>query len=143
MPRALSALAAAALALSACASQEDIWQVVAIYTDPAVPGDLPPDAHGTANFSITDGTVRGFTPCARVTAQVNQHDEQLTITSIEMQPRTDTDCTGGKRRTHEQLSALLAPGSLFHVNVYPANAVSLVKADTDEVDAPIITLRKF
>ena len=143
MSRALYAFAAAALTLTACAAQDDIWQVVAIYTDPAVPGDLPPDAHGTANFTVSGSKVRGTTPCARVAAEVNQQDEQLTIESIEMHPRTDVDCVGGKLRTHEQLSALLTPGSLFNVNVYPANAISLVKADSGAVDAPIITLRKF
>ena len=144
MARALYALAAAAaLTLSACGAKEDIWQVTAVYTDPSVPGDLPADAHGSANFSLSGSTVHGTTPCALVTAQVTLEDEQVSIDSVDMRPRGGVDCTGGRLHTHEQLASLLEPGLLFDVNVHPNSRLSLVKVDPDVVDTPIITLRKL
>ena len=60
MRRAL-ALAFPLLLVACGAPAGDTWQVVAVYTDPSLPGDLPPDAAGRAAVTVTGDAFEGFT----------------------------------------------------------------------------------
>lgn len=64
----LAVIAALSCGLSGCGGffGPGTWQVVGVYTDASLPGELPADAAGKANFQIRGNTIRGTTPCAAV-----------------------------------------------------------------------------
>ncbi|GAA1167000.1 hypothetical protein CGLAUT_10420 [Corynebacterium glaucum] len=149
-----SALLAAALcfpaAVTACSSaQQETWQVVAIYAEPDLPGNLPADAAGTVNVRLTDTkdtpTFAGTTPCAEVTGTLSQNDdEQVTaIDTVEFGAITNDDsCIGGARHTHNQLAELLKPGTAIAM-AKPSEEELRVVLSPDAVNPPSIWLRRL
>ncbi|MCP1388438.1 hypothetical protein M5J20_09630 [Corynebacterium sp. TA-R-1] len=116
--------------LASCGAEPPTWQVVAVYTDPALPGDLPLDAAGKANVQVKQRgdtlDFTGTTPCATLTGQATvggatgpaadapDAATSLALTSITFDAPGDT-CVGGARHTHDQLTELLQPGATFEV----------------------------
>lgn len=131
--------------LASCGAEPPTWQVVAVYTDPALPGDLPLDAAGKANVQVKQRgdtlDFTGTTPCSSLTGQATvggaagpaaagpdaagpvaagpDADAPDAATSLALTSITfdapDDTCVGGARHTHEQLTELLQPGATFEV----------------------------
>lgn len=134
----LAAVLTTALALASCAAPTPTWQVMAIYTDPALPGALPRDAAGKANVAVRGDTLRGTTPCAQVEGTIARDDATVTLTTITIgEPE---QCAGGSRHTHDQLVDLLSEGAVFSVRELSDTERLLTLAGTDAFDPPSIRL---
>lgn len=108
------AVAAALLpfTLAGCASGQT-WQVVGLYTDPALPGDLPADVAGAVNFDVRDSRFAGETGCAAISGEFTDVEGGIEFTNVEV--AGPGDCSGGARHTHEQLAGLMVDGAAFDV----------------------------
>lgn len=141
---ALGALAA----LSGCSLQAPTWQVVGVYTDPSLPGALPADAAGAANFRVHSGEFRGSTPCASVRGELTIDGDTLTLDFVELDD--PGDCSGGARHTHDQLAGLLTPGASFHIvetapteRLLVENVENVEDTDAGSIDRPSVRLVKL
>lgn len=123
------------------------WQVVAIYTDPEVPGELPAAAAGTAHLAFGGASITGTTGCAALQGSVEFSDEgesvsadrasQVRITGISYDKQGD--CTGELLYTHEQLQAILSPGATLDIqHVGPREVVLTLEGDA--VNPPAIRM---
>lgn len=107
-------LAAAAmifpLALAGCAGGQT-WQVVGVYTDPELPGDLPADAAGAVNFGVRGSHFKGSTGCADVSGTYTEADGRVELSDVKV--ADPGACGGGARHTHDQLAGLLVDGASY------------------------------
>lgn len=124
-----------ALALVGCASTQT-WQVVAVYTAPDLPGDVPADAAGRVNFAVDGTTFTGSTGCADVAGEFAQDGDTVTLETITV--GDVGECTGGTRHIHEQLVPLLTQGATFTRRDLSEYEVMLTGDNT--VDPPSIRL---
>lgn len=148
----VAALVACTCGLGACGGLvgSGTWQVVGVYTDAFLPGELPADAAGKANFQTRGKTVRGTTPCAAVEGTIEKDpekdpekssdDDRVTLTAITIEELQDPGaCVGGSRHVHDQLTQLLTPGAQFRV-LRPSDGERLLVSTADEqrADPPSI-----
>lgn len=144
----VAALVACACGLGGCGglAGSGTWQVVGVYTDAFLPGELPADAAGKANFQIRGKTVRGTTPCVAVEGTIEKgsendpDDDRVTLTAITIEePQDPGACVGGSRHVHDQLTQLLTPGAQFRV-LRPSDGERLLVSTADEqrADPPSI-----
>lgn len=89
------------------------WQIVALHTDPAAPGALPPDAAGKATLEFGAASMRGLTGCAPLRATTTAEGALLRLDEVEV--ADPGDCIGGSRYVHDQLVGLFAAGTTFQV----------------------------
>ena len=127
---------ALALPLAACGG-DPTWQVVAVHTDPAVPGALLADAAGLANFHISERKLDGSTACADLQASIRTEDDTFTIDEVEVGEAGD--CEGGARHVHEQLTSILVPGAQFRTEQLTDTEL-LWTSTEDTVEPPSVRL---
>lgn len=142
----LAVIVALSCGLSGCGGffSPGTWQVVGVYTDASLPGELPADAAGKANFQIRGNTIRGTTPCAAVEGTLEkdtQNDaDQVTLHTVTLEPPQEPGaCAGGSRHVHDQLTQLLTPGAQFRI-IRPSETERLLISAADEprADPPSI-----
>jgi len=127
------------LLLVACgAPAGDTWQVVAVYTDPSLPGDLPPDAAGRAAVTVTGDAFEGFTGCALVSGSFSRGPEELSLIDVSVSPAPDT-CTPGARHVHDQITGLLSEGAVFNLRRLSEYEV-LLTLRSDAFDPPSVRM---
>lgn len=127
------------LALAACgAPSGDTWQVVAVYTDPSLPGDLPPEAAGRAAVTVSGDEFEGFTGCAPFSGSLSRGPEELSLIDVSVSPAPDT-CTPGARHVHDQLAGLLGEGAVFGLRRLSEYEV-LLTLRVDQLDAPSVRM---
>lgn len=132
----LAPVLAAALALAGCATGQT-WQVVGVYTDPSLPGALTPDAAGRANVTVRGDTFEGTTGCAEVEGSFEETEEQVAMREVAVGQLGA--CTGGVRRTHDQLAGLFVEGAEFSVRRLSEYEV-LLTSTADALDPPSVRL---
>lgn len=142
----LAVIIALSCGLSGCGGffGTSTWQIVGVYTDASLPGELPADAAGKANFQIRGNTIRGTTPCAAVEGSLDTNtkndSDQVTLhtVTVEQPPEPDA-CVGGSRHVHDQLTQLLTPGAQFRI-IRPSETERLLVSMADEprADPPSI-----
>ncbi|WP_245945737.1 hypothetical protein [Corynebacterium senegalense] len=111
------------------------WQIVALYTDPATPGELPADAAGKASLAFGDRSMTGQTGCAAVKATTTTEGEVLRLADVEISDIGE--CDGGSRYVHDRLVGLLTPGAGFEVRRLGEGEAVLTKTDAG-VEPPSI-----
>lgn len=136
MKRFAVVLLAAAAALGGCA-REETWQVVAVYTDPDTPGALPADAAGAVNVAVDGASFSGSTGCGEMRGNYTLDEGELTVTDVDVPGAGG--CSGGARRTHDQLAGILHDGARFTVRELSDYEVVLT-ADVDSVEPPAVRL---
>lgn len=111
------------------------WQIVGVYTDPNLPGDLPGDAAGTASLTFGARSMKGQTSCAPLRATITAEGTHLRLDEVEIDDAGN--CTGGARHTHDQLAGILTPGASFEVRRY-GDAEALLTSNRGELNSPSI-----
>lgn len=124
-------VAGAALGLAACSPAPPVWQVVAVYTAPDTPGDVP----DRANVSIDGSKLTGSTGCDKVEGDVTVTEDTLTVNEISF---ADTaGCEGAARYTHDQLASLVVPEATFRINNV-SDTEKVLTLEGDDVNEPSI-----
>ncbi|OIR45852.1 hypothetical protein [Corynebacterium sp. NML130628] len=124
-------VAGAALGLAACAPAPPVWQVVAVYTSPDTPGDLP----DRANVSIDGSKLTGSTGCGKVEGEVTVTEDTLAIHEISFPD--PAGCEGAARYTHDQLASVVVPEATFHINNV-SDTEKVLTLDGEDVNEPSV-----
>lgn len=124
-------VAGAALGLVACAPAPPVWQVVAVYTSPDTPGDLP----DRANVSIDGSKLTGSSGCGKVEGEVTVTEDTLTIHEISFPD--PAGCEGAARYTHDQLASLVVPEATFRINNV-SDTEKVLTLDGEDVNEPSV-----
>lgn len=137
-----------ALSLSGCGGGDTLesdhplagtsWEVVAVYQDPDVPGDVPFDAAGRARLAFGGSSVSANTGCAPLQAVATVKQDSIKLEEVK-QGRLHNPCIGGTRRVHDQLTGILTTGAEFSLTRYGDREMTL-RLRSDELDPPTIRL---
>lgn len=90
------------------------WEIIAVYTDPDMPGDVPADAAGRAALTFGRNSLTARTACAPLQARASVAADSVRLERVKVGSLDDA-CAGGSRRLHEQLVGLLVEGAEFDV----------------------------
>lgn len=131
-----AAVLACVLLLAGCAAPSQTWEVVAVYTDPAVPGDVPPSAAGSAVVVFGEESLTARTGCAPLQAGATVDGDTLQLHGVDVGP-VAADCPA--QRVHDQLVRVLAPHAEFDIRRYGDSEMTLTLR-SDELDPPTIRL---
>ncbi|MCQ4619199.1 hypothetical protein KBX10_08950 [Corynebacterium sp. CCUG 59401] len=146
MKRGAAAIAvAAAAALAGCSAPTHplagtTWEIVAVYTDPDFPGDVPLDAAGRAVIVFGRESLTARTGCAPLQAGASISDSDVQLRGVTT-GKLDSDCAGGSRRLHTQLSEILVPDAEFDLRRYGEDEITLTARRGDEIDLNPPTIR--
>nr|VDG64059.1 Uncharacterised protein [Streptococcus thermophilus] len=137
---------AAAATLAGCSAPTHplagtTWEIVAVYTDPDVPGDVPLDAAGRAVIVFGRESLTARTGCAPVQAGASISETDVQLRGVTT-GRLDRDCAGGSRRLHTQLTDILVPHAQFDLRRYGEDEITLTaRRGGDEIDLNPPTIR--
>ena len=146
MRRTAAAIAvAAAAALAGCSAPTHplagtTWEIVALYTDPDVPGDVPLDAAGRAVIVFGRESLTARTGCAPLQAGASISDSDVQLRGVTT-GKLDSDCAGGSRRLHTQLSEILVPDAEFDLRRYGEDEITLTARRGHGIDLNPPTIR--